>query len=100
GLVSLLTGFVSSLASEWGLLRYYWVLVKLLLSIPLTILMLVHMRPVRYLANAAAERALSNADLGGLRIQLVADSGAALLALVVAITLALYKPVGVTGYRM
>jgi hypothetical protein len=59
----------------------------------------VHTRPVRYLAKAAAERTLANADLGGLRMQLVADSGAALLALVVAVTLALYKPAGVTRHR-
>jgi hypothetical protein len=100
GLASLLTGLVSSLGTEWGLVRHYWVLTKLLLSIPLTILLFVHTRPVGYLANAAAEGTLSNADLGGPRIQLVADSGAALLALLVAMTLALYKPAGVTGYRM
>jgi hypothetical protein len=99
GLASLLTGLVSSLGTEWGLVRHYWVLVKLLLTIPLIILMLVHTRPVRYLAKAAADRILANADLGGLRIQLVADSGAALLALIVATTLALYKPAGATGYR-
>jgi hypothetical protein len=99
GLASLLSSFISSLGTEWGLVRHYWVLVKLLLTIPLTVLMLVHMRPVRYLANAAAEGTLSNADLGGLRIQLVADSGTALLALVVAMTLALYKPAGMTRYR-
>jgi hypothetical protein len=99
GLASLLTGFISSLGTEWGLVRHYWVLVKLLLTIPLTVLMLVHMRPVRYLANAAAEGKLSIADLGGLRIQLVADSGTALLALLVAMTLALYKPPGATRYR-
>jgi hypothetical protein len=99
GLASLLTGFVSSLGTEWGLVRHYWVLVKLLLTIPLTTLMLVHTRPVSYLAKAAAEGTFANADLGGLRIQLVADSGTALLALVVTMTLALYKPTGVTGYR-
>ena len=69
---------------------------KFLLSIPLTILLPVHTQPVSYLAGAAAEMTLSNADLGELRIQLVADSGAALLALLVATTLALYKPRGMT----
>ena len=49
---------------------------KFLLSIPLTILLPVHTQPVSYLAGAAAEMTLSNADLGELRIQLVADSGA------------------------
>src|SRR5215469_14007198 len=47
GLASLITGLVSSLSTEWGLLRHYWVLVKLLLTIPASILMFVHVPPVR-----------------------------------------------------
>ncbi len=96
GLASLLSGLVASLGTEWGLVRHYWVLVKVLLTIPLTILLLVHTQPVSYLAAAAAEGASSGPDFGGLRIQLVADSGAALLALLVSTTLALYKPQGKT----
>lgn len=98
GLASLLTGLVSSLGTEWGLVRHYWVLVKLLLTIPLGILMLVHIQPVGYLAGAAAKMTQSNVDLGGLRIQLVADSGAAMLVLFVTTALAMYKPRGTTGY--
>ena len=41
---------------------------------------------------------MSSADLRGLRIQLVADAGAALLVLLVATTLAVYKPRGMTPY--
>jgi hypothetical protein len=37
-------------------------------------------------------------DLARLRIQLTADAGAALLALLVATALAVYKPRGMTGY--
>ena len=40
----------------------------------------------------------SRADLGGLRIQMVADAGAALLVLLVATTLSVYKPWGMTPY--
>ena len=72
---------------------------KLLLTIPLKILLLVHTQQVSYLAGAAAGRTLSKADLGWLRIQLVADSGAALLVLLVTTALALYKPRGMTWYR-
>src|SRR5258708_25524489 len=64
GLASLVTGLVSSLATEWGLLRHYWVLVKLLLTIPASILMLVHIQPVGHMAGAAATM-LSSTDLSG-----------------------------------
>jgi hypothetical protein len=99
GLASLGTGLVSSLATEWGLLRhYYWVVVKLVLGIPPAILMLVHVQPVGRMAGAAATTMLSNDDLSGLRMQLVAYAGAALLVLLVATALSTYKPRGRTGY--
>jgi hypothetical protein len=98
GLASLLTGFVSSLGTEWGLVRHYWVLVKLLMTIPLTLLMLVHTQPVAYLAGVVANRNLTGTDLRGLRFQLAAYGGAALLALIVATVLSVYKPRGRTGY--
>jgi hypothetical protein len=98
GLASLGTGLFSSLATEWGLLRHYWVVVKLVLSIPAAILMLVHVQPVRHMAGAAAATTLSSTDLSGLRIQLVVYAGAALLVLIVATALSTYKPRGRTSY--
>jgi hypothetical protein len=98
GIASLLTGLVSSLGTDWGLFRHYWVLVKLLLTIPLTILLLVHTQPVSYMAREGVQRILSGDDLGGLRIQLAAYAGAALLVLLVATALSVYRPRGMTGY--
>src|SRR5260370_32794251 len=98
GLASLGTGLVSSLATEWGLLRHYWVLVKLVLSIPAAILMLVHVQPVGHMAGAAATTMLSSDDLSGLRIQLVVYAGAALLVLLVATALSTYSPRGRTRH--
>jgi putative copper export protein len=97
-LASLLTGFVSSLGTTWGLFRHYWVVVKLLMTLPATILLLVHMQPIGRIADAAAERALSGTDFGELRIQLAAEAGAALLVLLVATILSVYKPPGMTRY--
>jgi hypothetical protein len=91
GLASLLTGLASSFATEWGLFRHYWVVVKLLLTIPAIVLMLVHIEPVR---RAAAARILPGADLSELRLQLVIEAGAALIALLVATALSTYKPRG------
>jgi hypothetical protein len=41
---------------------------------------------------------LASADLHQVRIQLIADAGAALIALLIATTLSVYKPWGLTSY--
>ncbi|UOF91683.1 DUF2269 domain-containing protein [Fodinisporobacter ferrooxydans] len=97
GLASLLTGVISSLGTEWGLFRYYWILIKLVITILSTIGLLVHLKPISYLAGIAAERTLSSAD-HPMQIQIMIVSGAALLALLVATTLSVYKPRGMTSY--
>lgn len=95
---SLLTGVVSSVGTVWGLFRHYWVLIKLLMTIPAVIVLLVHMQPIGHIAAVAAKTTLSGADLGELRIQLVVEAGAALLVLLVATALSVYKPRGRTRY--
>jgi len=98
GLASLQTGLVQGLGTEWGLFQHYWVIVKLLMTVLATIVLLVHMQPISHAASVAAAKALSSTDLHGLRLQLVADAGAALLVLLVATTLSVYKPRGKTRY--
>lgn len=95
---SLLTGLVQSLGTTWGLFRHYWVLFKLLINILASILLLLHMQPISHIARVAAQTPLSSGDLRGLRIQGIADAGLALLVLIVATTLAVYKPPGMTPY--
>lgn len=95
---TLLTGVIQSLATQWGLFRYYWILVKFLLTIVATIVLLVHMQPISYMADVVAGTTMSDSDLRSLRIQLIADAGAALLVLLVSTTLSVYKPWGVTAY--
>ena len=97
-LASLATGLIQSLGTEWGLFRHYWVLVKFLLNLGATALLVVHMQPTARVARTAAEATLSDGDLRGLRIQLVADAAAALVVLVIATTLSVYKPWGMTAY--
>lgn len=99
GLASLLTGLVQSLGTKWGLFRHYWILVKLLIALFSITIMLLHMQLITYMAGVAAETTLSSADLRQLRIQLVANAGAALLALLVSTTLSVYKPRGVTPFK-
>jgi hypothetical protein len=95
---SLVTGLVSSLGTPWGLFRHYWVVVKLALTVVGTLLLLLHSRPIAYLAQVAADSVIQTGDHRQLRVQLVFDAAAALLLLIVNTTLALYKPRGLTRY--
>jgi uncharacterized membrane protein len=93
----LLTGPLLSLGTPWGLFRHYWILVKLAINVLSTLILLIHMQPIGYLAHVAAEGTLSSADRGA-QIQLVVAAAAGLLALLVATVLAVYKPRGMTVY--
>ena len=97
-LVSLLTGIIQALGTAWGLFRHYWVLFKLAITVVASVLLLVHMQVAGHVADAAAKTNLSGDDLDGMRIQLLADASAALLVLLVAVTLSVFKPRGLTRY--
>jgi hypothetical protein len=101
-LASLITGVVQSLGTTWGLFRHYWVVAKLVMTVPATLLLLLHMQPISRIAHRAAETTLSSADLRGPRIDVVVEAGAALLVLLVATVLSVYKPRGMTrdGWRV
>ena len=95
---SLLTGLLLSLGTKWGLFRYYWILAKLLINAISIILLLLHTRVIGSVATAAAKTTLSGTDLRGQRVQLVVISIVALLALLVATILSVYKPRGLTPF--
>ena len=95
---SLLTGLIQSLGTPWGLFRYYWVLLKLLLTVFATIVLLGKMELIGYAARLAAETTLSRADLRAAGIQLVVHAAGGLLVLLVPAVLSVYKPPGMTRY--
>jgi hypothetical protein len=97
-LVSLLTGVVSSLFTRWGLFRYYWVLLKLVITILITLILLVHTQFIERLSGAAAKAAVLGADLSGAQRQMVIASAAALVVLLALTVLSVYKPRGITPY--
>lgn len=95
-LASLLTGIVQALGTAWGLFRHYWVLMKLAINVFAVFVLLLYMQTLGYLAGLAAD---PGADLGALRSPSPAlHAGAAVLLLVVATALSVYKPRGVTPY--
>jgi hypothetical protein len=93
---SLLTGLVMSLGTTWGLFRHYWVLFKLLINVFATVILLTYMGTFRYMAGVAAD---PGADLALVRNPSpTVHAVLALLVLLVATVLAVYKPRGVTPY--
>jgi hypothetical protein len=97
-LASLLTGLIQALGTKWGLLWHYWIVFKLVINLASTLLLLVHMQPISHLADVARQSTLASGDYFLLQVQLVADASYAVVALLVATTLSVYKPRGLTKY--
>ena len=97
-LASLLTGLIQSLGTAWGLFRHYWVLVKLLLACVATVVLLLQLRPIGYLADAARGAAAPIEDLREVRISMALHAAGGLLVLLMTTILSVYKPRGLTRY--
>lgn len=95
---SLLTGIVESLGTRWGLFRHYWVLAKFLLTVFATIVLLLKMKLIGYVAGVAAATALTSTDLSKERMELLVHAAGGLLVLLVITILSVFKPWGMTRY--
>lgn len=97
-LASLATGLVQALGTHWGLFRHYWVLLKLVINVVATAVLLLYMQTLSSL-GALARETLSRRELSDLRDPSpVLHAGGAVVLLLVATTLAVYKPRGMTRY--
>lgn len=98
---SLLSGVVQSMGTPWGLVRHYWLAIKLLLTALSTVLLMIHMQPTSWLADAARSSAANQGTLIALQRELAVDAAAAIVVLIVATALSTYKPPGLTpwGWR-
>ncbi len=96
---ALLGGLAQSFITKWGLFRHYWVMVKLVITVFATGVLLMYTQTLSFLAAIARQPAASAAELGVLRTpSVVLHAGAALVLLLVATVLAVYKPQGMTAY--
>jgi hypothetical protein len=98
-LASLATGLAQALGTPWGLFRHYWVLLKLLMNVLATVVLLLYMQTLGYLAGIARKTPLDGGNLDTLRSPSpVLHAAAALVLLLVATTLSVFKPRGLTRY--
>ena len=93
---SLLSGIVLSLGTPWGLFRHYWVVLKLCITVFATVILLIYMGTFREMAGVAADPVV---DLAAVRnASPIVHATLALILLLAATVLGVYKPFGMTAY--
>jgi hypothetical protein len=94
GLVCLASGVVLGLGTKWGLVRYWWVAIKLVLNILLTTLVLVALRP-GVIEAADQGRRFAAGEPASLAVgDLIFPPIVSPTALLIAFVLAVFKPWG------
>lgn len=93
-LASVVIGVINALGTPWGLFRYYWVLMKLLLTFVAATVLLLETQTISYLAEKAATGG-DPRDLPGT----LPHSIGGLVVLLVITVLSVYKPRGVTPHE-
>ena len=96
-LASLLTGVVMSLGTRWGLVRHWWVLISLALTVFAVVVLLLEVGVVTDAASLAASASTSESRVLALPPTLPHSVGG-LLVLVLIHVLNVYKPQGLTPY--
>ncbi len=79
------TGLVQSLLGAWGLLRYWWVLFKIVVILPCSLLLVLHLKALDACSARTADR-------------MTVDATLALIVLMVPLALSVYKPRGTTPW--
>lgn len=94
GLVSLASGVVLGLGSKYGLVRYWWVAVKLVLNVVLVSLVLLALWPDVIALAEQARGALTAGTAPPTPADLIFPPVVSTTALLVAMTLSVFKPWG------
>ena len=92
-LSSFFSGIVQSWVTPWGLFRHYWVIVKLVINVVAVAILFMYLQTLDRLASVARAAASPLDDPSP-----AVHSAAALIGLVVATGLSVYKPKGMTKY--
>lgn len=92
---SLVTGVIQGIGTKWGLLRHYWVVAKLLLTVVATFVLLMYTETI----STLADRAKGSGAIDELRdVSPALHAGAAVMVLLATTVLAVFKPAGLTRY--
>ena len=95
---ALTAGTLQAAGTAWGLVRHWWVFLKLGMTIFAVAALIVHLQPMLVMADAARAGHALDASLSGVRLQLVVAPALALLLLGANAALGVVKPAGVTPF--
>ncbi|MCW2903662.1 MAG: hypothetical protein JWO67_5927 [Streptosporangiaceae bacterium] len=98
GFCAVLTGLLLGLGTPWGLLRHYWVTVKLLLGLGALTLVVFALRVQLHDAASLVSRPGASTDIGFVGTTLVIAPSVALLLYTGNVVLSIFKPWGRTSY--
>ncbi|RYZ56518.1 MAG: hypothetical protein EOP49_00005 [Sphingobacteriales bacterium] len=87
---------IQAFGTKWGLFKYYWIVVKLVLTAAMTGLLLLHLGPIGQLAGMAPNASKSSVEVES-TFNLIQKAALALLALLATTTISIYKPWGRIG---
>jgi hypothetical protein len=93
---SLLSGIALSLGTAWGLFRYYWVVLKLAMTVVATAILLVYMATFRQMAGVAADPMMDVAVVRN--ASPIVHAILAAILLLAATVLGIYKPFGMIDH--
>lgn len=94
GLVCLVSGVVLSLGTKYGLIKYWWVTVKLLLNLLLVTLVLLALRPGVHEMAELARQSEAGQPVPLVAGDMIFPPVVSTSALLIAMTLAVFKPWG------
>jgi uncharacterized membrane protein len=94
GVLSLLTGLALGLGSKYGLVKYWWVAIKLVLNLLLSGLVLIALVPVVDAATAYGDQLVNGTPSGPPPAVLLYPPIVSPIALLFAVYLAVFKPWG------
>ena len=96
---SLVIGIIQSLCTPWGLIRHYWVIAKLTISVLTVLIILAQLPTIEMLAVHAKLQIISAADMGP-QMRVIVHALGGFVVLLVATILSVYKPRGISAYGM
>ena len=95
---TLITGAVQSLGTPWGLVRHYWILVKLVLTLVASAVLALRLSDITFLADHAMRADVAADQYLDERRTLVVHAAGGLVVLLTTTVLAVFKPAGRTRY--
>ena len=93
-IAALVSGVVQALGTVWGLVRHYWVIAKLMITVLATAVLLAYLPTLSQLRRMAEDPAVTEVSAASPVLHAVA----ALAVLLVALVLSVVKPKGLTGF--